>query len=120
MADERLSQDLRATLAARSDLGPEYESDLVKSFLDRVDREVDIRVAARITGPDATPRVAAPKVRRSGSIVVPLGSITLGIPITAIASTQLHGVYGFLGVLISWGGIAVVNVANAFGRGRDR
>jgi hypothetical protein len=117
VADERLSGELRAALAAREDLGPEYESDLVKSFLDRIDREVDIRVAARI-GAQPAPRAAAPKARRSGSIVVPLGSVALGIPVTAIAASQLHGVYGFLGVLISWGGIAAVNVANAIGRNR--
>lgn len=41
-------QELEATVAARRELGPEHEEDLIAGFLDRIEVEIDRRVQERI------------------------------------------------------------------------
>lgn len=117
MADPSgLGDELKAALAARKELGGDYETALVQSFLDKVDAEVDARVAERLgTAQVAERRSVAQRgaVQRSGrSTPLALGSITLGIPVSAIITTQMHGPLGFLGLAAAWAAIAVVNVAH--------
>jgi hypothetical protein len=73
--------ELEATLAARRELGPAHDQELIQGFLDRIgkdlDRRIDERIAARV-----------PKQRASS----PLNPATLAvsIPIIAIAGGIGH------------------------------
>jgi len=51
MSDSPLSrQDIYAAAAAHDELGPEYGDAVVTSFLEKVDKELDARVDARLAG----------------------------------------------------------------------
>lgn len=115
MADGDLEAQLEATLAARRDLGEDYDAALAKSFVEKLDREVDARVAALLSERDLPRREARRKKRRGGTGLA-VESIVLGIPVTAIIGGELHGVDGLVGIAVAWGAIAVINVVNAFER----
>ena len=108
MPDNRpIRDDLQATLDARRDLGPEYEAALVESFVERLDATITARVRAELDHHGAAPgKRAAP-----GAAMIPiaLGSMGIGIPLTAIAA----GNAGLVGLTITWLAIVVINVAAA-------
>jgi hypothetical protein len=118
-------EDLHATLAARRELGEEYEPALVDALAERVERVVEARVEARLgqrqVGPPAATQASAPQasaapaaeVSASARIGVAMGSLALAIPLTGIAG----GTAGVPGMAIAWGGIVAVNVAFAVGAG---
>jgi hypothetical protein len=100
-------QDVRSAVAARHELGAEYESQVIEGFLDRIGTAIDERVEARLAarGPVQPPR-------RQGDhpqFVVVLASLVLGIPLTAIASSNS----GLIGVIVVWFGIVAINFAYA-------
>jgi len=111
-ADEQdsLARDLEATIAARAELGRDYEPALVESFAERLEqtiaRRVDAEVSHRAPAPDD------PRMPFALAIV----SLGTGIPISGIAA----GTEGLPGLLVAWGGIVSVNVAYALGRRRRR
>ncbi len=112
---------MRATIEARRDLGPEYEAALVESFVERLDATIAARVRAEVQGNGLHPQqpYSPPPGRqhRGGNSAVPiaLGSMGIGIPLTAIASQA-----GTAGLLLAWGGIVAINFAHALGRWRNR
>ncbi|TDE43318.1 hypothetical protein E1295_26470 [Nonomuraea mesophila] len=108
MPDQRpLREDLQATLDARRDLGPDYEEALVDSFAQRLDDTIAARVRAELDRNGAPPRK---KSTPGGSMIpVALGSMAMGIPLTAIASANA----GLVGLLITWLAIVAINVAAA-------
>jgi hypothetical protein len=57
MSDSPLPrQEIYAAAAANDELGPEYSDAVVASFLEKVDKEIDARVDARLAGrPQPTP-----------------------------------------------------------------
>lgn len=118
MTDPELRTDLEATLAARRELGEDYDAALSRSFLEKLDREVDARVHAALSarGPERVP-VA---YRRRGGTGLAIGSIVLGIPVSAILSSNLHGVDGLVGVVVAWGAIAAINVVHVMDRRSGR
>ena len=82
-----IRQDMRATIEARRDLGPEYEAALVESFVERLDAthrppraRRDARRRGRLTPPPP------PSARRQRLVPIALGSMGIGIPLTAIAA----------------------------------
>ncbi|GIH99691.1 hypothetical protein [Planobispora takensis] len=101
--------ELRATVAARRDLGPEFEDSLIEGFLEKVDLEIDRRVDERIArqagklAPAIRPSVAAGQ-RLALSIV----SIVLGV-LSTVALTFTDR--SLVVIAIIWGGIAAVNFA---------
>lgn len=123
MPDDRLPRDeLRATVDARRELGPDYEQALIESFLEKIDTTIDARVRAEVAaqngyqwqqGPPGAPG-AHPRPKHQGDPTLPiaLGSLGIGIPLTAIAATQA----GPAGLFLAWTGIILVNIAAAFGR----
>ncbi|MCX4685893.1 hypothetical protein OG401_16550 [Kitasatospora purpeofusca] len=110
-----LRRDLDATLQARKELGPEYESELVDSFLARIDARLDARVERRVAerlGPAegyGRPGYGPRRFGRRSATRLPIVSLVLGIPLSAIAAES----GGFLGLLVCWGGIVGVNVSSA-------
>ncbi|MFB9252583.1 hypothetical protein ACFFWE_30505 [Sphaerisporangium melleum] len=124
MPDNTLPRDeLRATIEARRDLGPDYEQALVESFLDKIDSAIEARVRAEVAAqngyqvqpgtPGASPPRGRPK-QTDSTIPIALGSLGIGIPLTAIAA----GEAGPAGLFLAWTGIILVNVAAALGRRR--
>ncbi|MEU8378761.1 hypothetical protein [Streptosporangium sp. NPDC048865] len=108
-----IRQDMRATVEARRDLGPEYETALIESFVARLDATIAHRVRAEMHA------AGAPKARsRKGNSGIPiaLGSMGIGIPLTAIAAETS----GTAGLLLAWGGIVAINFAHALSRWRER
>jgi hypothetical protein len=99
------ADDVAVSLAVRADLGAEHEPAVIAEFLDRVGQSIDDRVDARLA--ERTQRVRGARSR----LVLPLASLVLGIPVTAIAAEQ-----GVGALLVSWCGIAAVNVADALRR----
>lgn len=115
--DTDLKKELDATLHARRDLGEEYESALVDSFLEKVDQRIDGAVERRVrrqlaeqqmqTARDSrTPRATDSWGERFGFGIV---SLVLAVPLSAIGG----GIAQTPGLLIAWAGIVGVNVAQA-------
>ncbi|RVX40646.1 hypothetical protein EDD27_3062 [Nonomuraea polychroma] len=110
MPDKRpLRDDLQATLDARRDLGPDYDAALVESFVERLDETIAARVRAELTLHGAAPHKHQAKNPGSAMIPIALGSMGIGIPLTAIAA----GNAGLVGLTITWLAIVIINVAAA-------
>jgi len=108
-------EEIRAAAETHRELGPEYQNAVVDSFLEKVSREVDARVDARVAatrGP-AYPQSAAPRPRPFHVTAIALGSIALGIPISAIAAAAGSRPAGIWGLLVVWIAIASINIAYA-------
>lgn len=110
-------EDLQAALGARRELGPEYEDAVLDSFLERVDKAIEARVDARVaqrTG-DRGQVERRPSQRGPDSgLVLGIVSLCTGIPISGIAA----GTEELPGLVVAWAGIAIVNLAHAWGRRR--
>ncbi|POX50546.1 hypothetical protein C3489_22050 [Streptomyces sp. Ru71] len=115
--DTDLKKDLDATLRARRELGEEYESALVDSFLEKVDQRVDAAVDRRVRRQLAEQQMAAARGARSpgpsdswperfGFGIV---TLVLAVPLSAIAAVQAH----LPGLIVAWTGIVGVNVVQA-------
>ncbi len=128
--DTDLKKELDATLRARGELGEEYESALVDSFLEKVDRRIDGAVERRMRRQFAEQQMAAARDARSPGATDSWGerfgfgivSLVLAVPLSAIGG----GVAELPGLLVAWAGIVGVNVVQAarlnaglFGRGRS-
>ncbi|MGY4977285.1 hypothetical protein ACWCYL_08990 [Streptomyces sp. 900105755] len=115
--DTELKNDLAATLHARRDLGPEYESELVDSFLEKIDRRIDTAVERGLRRGLAEQRMQAARgagrTRGTDSWGERFGfgivSLVLAIPLSAIS-----GAFGGVtGVIVTWIGIVGVNATQA-------
>jgi hypothetical protein len=103
-------EEIRAAAEAHNELGPGYRDAVIESFLDKVGREIDARVDARLVQQQAQP--ARSGHGHSGSpMALAIVSLALGIPISAIAVGAGQHPAGFMGLLVSWIAIAVINIA---------
>jgi hypothetical protein len=122
--------ELRAAAEVHDELGPDYRDAVLESFLDKVGKEIDARVDARLNGPrqyplqpaqmQATPPPpAVPKQHRDKSFALAIVSIALGIPLTAIVASLNEGSAAaeFAILLVVWAAIAIINVV--YTRHRD-
>jgi hypothetical protein len=120
--DPELKKELSATLQARKDLGADYESELVDSFMDkmaeRVDNHVEKRVrrelaqqqtsSARADRRPIGPPQANPRFARYGFAGF---TMIAAIPLSAIGVVNA----GTAGLFITWAGIVGVNLAQGLG-----
>ncbi|GCD45322.1 hypothetical protein [Streptomyces paromomycinus] len=117
--DPELRKELDATLQTRKELGPEYESELVERFLEKLDTSVDQRVRRQFAEQQLqVARGALPPRPRSapgngygerfGFATV---SLVLAIPLSAIGAAHAD----LIGMLVSWAGIVGVNVLHTGG-----
>ncbi|WP_415924885.1 hypothetical protein [Streptomyces sp. AK04-3B] len=112
-----LKKDLEATLQTRRELGEEYESALVDSFLEKVDQRIDGAVERRVRRQFAEQQMAAARDSRSSKATDSWGerfgfgivSLVLAVPLSAIGV----GTEGLPGLIVSWVGIVGVNVVQA-------
>ena len=87
MSDSPLSrQDIYAAAAAHDELGPEYSDAVVTSFLEKVDKEIDARVDARLAGV----RRPAPPAQRD-DLHTMLKGAAVGIGASGIAFLVVGG-----------------------------
>ncbi|MFJ9585451.1 hypothetical protein [Streptomyces acidicola] len=118
--DAELKKELAATLHARRDLGEEYESALVESFLEKFDQHLDGAVDRKVRRHLAEQQMVVARGARSpGSTDTDswserfgfgIISLVLAIPLSAIGG----GIADLPGLLVAWAGIAAVNGAWAF------
>lgn len=114
--DTELKKELAATLHARRELGEDYESALVDSFLEKVDQRIDSAVDRRVRRQVAEQQMVVARGSRSpdkstdswgeryGFGVV---SLVVAIPLSGIGG----GVADLRGLFVTWAGIVGVNVA---------
>ncbi|MFE4957160.1 hypothetical protein ACFRCW_24510 [Streptomyces sp. NPDC056653] len=114
--DSELEKELNATLQARSELGPEYESALIDSFLEKVDRRLDETLDRRVRRHLAEQQITvAREARAPQDPLANFGerfgfgiiSLVLAIPLSAIGVANA----GIEGLTVAWLGIVGVNVA---------
>ncbi|MGR8010150.1 hypothetical protein [Streptomyces hypolithicus] len=120
--DAELKKELDATLHARKELGEDYESALVESFLEKVEQRLDGTVDRRVRrqlaerqtavarGGTAAPHSTSHFGERFGFGAV---SLVLAIPLSAIGAANA----GIAGLVVAWLGIVGVNAVHA-ARGR--
>lgn len=115
--DTELKKELNATLQARRELGDEYESALVDSFMEKVDQRIDGAVERRMRRQMAEQQMVAARGSRSPRPTDSFGerfgfaivSLVLAIPLSGIGA----GVADLPGLLVTWVGIVGVNVVQA-------
>jgi hypothetical protein len=115
--DAELKKELNATLQARRELGDEYESALVDSFLEKVDQRIDGAVERRVRRQLAEQQMVVARGARAPRATDSFGerfgfgivSLVLAIPLSAIGG----GVADLKGLLVAWAGIVGVNFVQA-------
>jgi hypothetical protein len=108
------TEELEAALAARRELGREFEPALVESFVAKIEQRIDAEMATRVSAVGSVSKQE--KRALENQFVLGLVSLGTGIPITAIAGGQS----GLGGTAIAWAGIVGVNVAHATSLRRRR
>lgn len=114
-----LRRDVEAALAARRDLGPDYDDQIAAGLAERVDELVAIRLAdTRAEVSERQLDREDERTSRRQRFVLGIISLGAGIPITGIAAVQID--HSVTGVAVCWLGIVGVNVAAAWGARRRR
>jgi hypothetical protein len=108
-------EEIRAAAEVHRELGPDYQHAVLEAFIERVGREIDARVDARLAqrtnGPP--PQQADTSQRHSQATRIAIGSMAMGIPLSGIAVAAGTHPTGIWGLLVIWIAIAVINVAYA-------
>jgi hypothetical protein len=120
--DPELTRELNATLQTRRELGPEYEEELITSFLEKIDQRLETVVDKRMRRQMAEQQMVvargSTRPQAGGSSDYPEGmggrllavaSLVLAVPLSAIAAVNT----GLAGMLVCWGGIVAVNAVQA-------
>ncbi|MBI3976579.1 MAG: hypothetical protein HY331_00195 [Chloroflexi bacterium] len=95
--------ELQATLAARRELGPEYDDELIQAFLAKIERAIDQRIDARLT---VFERQRGLTRRHNTARLAIL--LALAIPLSAIAG----GIAGTAGLAVAWFAILILALRN--------
>ena len=106
--------EIRAAAETHRELGPDYQEAVIESFLDKVGKEIDARVDARLANGRRDWRPQQPPRQHHGTaLALAIVSMVLGIPLTAIVLAVGSHPAGLAGLLIVWAGIVAINVAYA-------
>ncbi len=117
--EPQLRRDVAASLAARRELGPEYDDPIAAGLAERVEelaayRLAELRQQATADELDRRDDHAARRQRLALGIV----SVSVGVPITAIAANSVEP--GIIGIAVSWAGLVAVNAVHAISQRRRR
>lgn len=116
--DAELKKELDATLHARRELGEEYDSALVDSFLGKVEQRLDATVDRRMRRHLAEQQMIVARGARPGADPVDswgerfgfgIVSLILAVPLSAIGAVNA----GLSGLFVTWAGIVGVNAVHA-------
>ncbi|MEU4332261.1 hypothetical protein [Nonomuraea dietziae] len=102
--------ELRAAVAARRDLGPDFEDSIVESFLDKMGKEVDRRVDERMAADSGHVRRQLQQQQNVAGMRLALAIVSLVMGTIATVALTL-GESDLLAYLAVWGGVALVNIA---------
>lgn len=117
--DPETQREVAAAVAARQELGPEYDEHIAAGLAERVEQLAAMRTAElRHQRDEGRQGESAEKLAQIHRFVLGIVSLGTGVPITAIAATNVEP--GLLGVAVSWAGIVGVNVAHALASRRRR
>jgi uncharacterized membrane protein len=114
--DAELNKELAATVQARKDLGAEYESELVDSFMDKAAERLDRHVERSVRRELAQQQTSSARADRRpagepGPAFARYGfagfTLIVAIPLSAIGAVNA----GTAGLFITWAGIVGVNLA---------
>ncbi len=111
--DER--DEIAASVAAHTDLGPKYDRAVAEGLVERIGEEIDKRVEARVRamGQQPAPVVVPERPRGSGFAIV-LASLIFGTGATSVVVGNAgNGVAHVFMVAVIWISIAVLNIAYA-------
>ena len=109
---EELQRDAEAALAARMELGPEYNEYVAAGLAERVEDIAEARAAElRQQALEASRFQAAEQSGRGRQFALAIVSVVMGIPITAITASEVDP--SVVGVAISWAGLVGVNWVHA-------
>jgi hypothetical protein len=103
--------EIRAAAQTHRELGPEYEGAVIESFLDKVGKEIDARVDERLGRPRRGRAEPASAPKQFSGLALPVTSMILGIPLTAIVVSAGNRPPGIVGLLVVWLAIVAINVA---------
>lgn len=115
-------EEIRAAAETHRELGPDYQSAVIDSFLDKVGREIDARVDQRMMmmgpGPMGRP-IRQPRER--APLALAIVSMVVGIPLTGIAlGLGGHSIDGLVALIVVWVAITVINVSYTLGGRQER
>lgn len=113
-------EEIRAAAETHRELGPEYQSAVIDSFLDKVGREIDARVDQRMMmmGPMSQP-VRPPKERAPMALAIT--SMAFGIPLTAITlGVAGNSISGLVALIVVWIALTAINVSYSLGGRQQR
>ena len=109
---EELQRDAEAALAARMELGPEYNEYVAAGLAERVEDIAEARAAElRQQALEASRAQAAEQSGRGRQFALAIVSVVMGIPITAITAHEVDP--SVVGVAVSWAGLVGVNWVHA-------
>jgi hypothetical protein len=109
---EELGRDAEAALAARMELGPEYNEYIAAGLAERVEDIAEARAAElRQQALEASRAQAADQSGRGRQFALAIVSMVMGIPITAISASEVDP--SIIGIAVSWAGIVGVNWVHA-------
>jgi hypothetical protein len=98
--------EIRAAAETHRELGPEYQTAVIESFLDKVGREIDARVDQRMAIRPIRPQ------RGRSPMALAITSMALGIPLTGIVlGIEGSGKAGLLALAVVWVAITAINLA---------
>ncbi|MEU5988840.1 hypothetical protein ABZ806_07675 [Spirillospora sp. NPDC047418] len=108
-------EDLTAAMAARRELGPDYDDAFIETVVDRIEEALDARAATapragRRPAPGPRPGVEHMAAARDHSLAMAVLSLLAAIPLSAIAVVNA----GLAGLLIALAGIVLVNATYTF------
>lgn len=107
-----VAADLKASLGAQHELGPEMQDHVIEAFLARIEQRIDARVEQRLAERGARP--VMPSAGSGGRSAHPerviAPSLALAIPLVAIAG-GLAGGFGILAVIL---GVIALNAMYLF------
>ncbi|MBO2462438.1 hypothetical protein [Actinomadura violacea] len=102
-------EDLAAALAARRELGPDYDAAFIETVVDRIEEALDARPAA---APAPRRRLRAPRVSGDGDhgLLLAVLSLIAAVPLSAIGVVNAGGI----GLFLAWSAIVLINIAYNF------
>jgi hypothetical protein len=101
--------DLAAALAARRELGPDYDDAFIESLAARIEETLAARQASaphRRGKRDHGPVEVRVKGERDHALILAIVSLVTAIPLSGIGA----GVAGIPGLLVVWSAIVLVNI----------
>lgn len=101
-SNDEIKRELQATLAARSELGPEYDEHFVQALTEKIMAQVRDQIAHTPAPAPPRPRGLAPDQR----LALAICSLIFLIPLIAIAGN----IFGALGVATAFGAVVLINL----------